>query len=63
MTPSNLAKICQVLVDAGYNDSVQAEHDIIYLAPPGSLNEEAGAKLLAAGAYYDESEYGWHVYT
>lgn len=63
-TPAKLLKICQVLVDAGKGDSyIQAEHDIIYIAPPDEYDEELSQKLNEAGCEYDPNEAGWHVTT
>ena len=63
-TIAKLKVILDILVEAGIGkESVAAEHDQIFLAPPDQFPEdsEVGQKLEAAGACYSDSD-GWYIF-
>jgi hypothetical protein len=64
MKLKDLATVCKLLSDAGHGDVfVCAEHDQIYLVPPGVIEEssELGEKLSNLKVYYNDDE-GWYVF-
>lgn len=64
-TISKLKQLCEVIEAKGLGEEhTCAGHDVIYLLPPGSVEEdsETGQALQALGAWYSR-EMGWQVYT
>lgn len=64
MSASKLHAILDILIEAGHDVGIHAEHDQLFLAPPGEIDpdSELGQKLEAAGALYDDGD-GWYIFT
>ena len=65
MNSSKLHAILAILIEAGHDVDIHAEHDQLFLAPPGKIDpdSELGQKLKAAGALYDDGGDGWYIFT